>query len=269
MSTILSSSSMMTQIWQSYVSKVDTDSDNKLSLDELMALDGSDQARSNIEDILEIYDQDGDGKLGSGEMPKSPIETTTMRNLLSTQEFADATQEVVDAKDQRLVRALYKDADVDGDGELSGKELNAEMILRQMEWLHSQEEDKDDENGFSSPFLSLLDMLDYDDGTLMDDPRVQSALRSAGEASLAWTMASLKGGNALFDLDMDDLDMGALLNFQNVQKTVTNWTANSETTSSLPFVGGGYISNMANLYDQVNNATLLQATSSRSYSDIA
>lgn len=141
MSSAAASSSITSQIWQRIVRQGDTNGDNSLSKDEFEALRAGFKDSADLDKIMSSLDTNGDGSLSSSELPSSPLDTEMLGPMLSWQEYVKADAATRDENDKQIVAALFKRADVDGDGFLSRDEMKAEGALRQTRWLEGKIED--------------------------------------------------------------------------------------------------------------------------------
>ncbi len=135
------SSGITSQIWQRIVRQGDTNADNSLSKDEFEALRAGFQDSADLDQIIRSFDANGDGSLSSSELPSSSLDTEMLGPMLGWQEYVKADAATRDEDEKQIVAALFKRADVDGDGFLSKDEMKAEVALRQTRWLEGKIDD--------------------------------------------------------------------------------------------------------------------------------
>lgn len=122
--TTIGGGALTQQLYQKLFDRLDVDSSQGLSLDELKAADPT-QSDDAFGKIFGGLDADQDGKIGRAEIAAAAL---AFRNgpLLAPSTPADAAS----AAARSAVGDLFKRADTDGDGKLSADEMEAEKALR-------------------------------------------------------------------------------------------------------------------------------------------
>lgn len=143
MSSTTASTGITNQIWQRIIRQGDTNADNNLSKDEFEALRAGFKDSADLDQIVRSLDTNGDGSLSSSELPSSPLDVEMLGPMLDWQEYGKADAATRAEDDKRVVDALFKRADVDGDGYLSKDEMEAESNLRRARWLEGKTTDSD------------------------------------------------------------------------------------------------------------------------------
>jgi len=115
------SGALTQQLRQKLFDRLDVDSSQGLSLDELKTADQA-QSADVFAKAFQALDTDQDGKIGRAEMSTAPALSLGTDTLLAV---SDASAEPGD-----VVAALFQRADADGDGKLSNEEMEAEKALR-------------------------------------------------------------------------------------------------------------------------------------------
>jgi hypothetical protein len=133
--TTIGGGALTQQLYQKLFDRLDTDTDQTLSLDELKAAD-SDRSGDAFATMLRGLDADQDGKIGRAEIAAAP-----------------AVGALASSSGSEAVASLFARADIDGDGKLSDDEMEAEKALRRAETL---------DNGFLSGPVFLARDADGD-----------------------------------------------------------------------------------------------------------
>lgn len=117
MTTISSTSTLNQQLYQRLFDKLNTDGDDAVSLAEL----GAGDPKADAAKTFKTLDADGDGKIIRSEMtPSAAFGQQTVQALIVAQEESS----------QDPMAALFKRADLNGDGALDADEKRAEADLR-------------------------------------------------------------------------------------------------------------------------------------------
>ena len=115
------------------------DSDQNVGADELAGLMSGDDASTRARAILSARDADGDDQLTLAELTGANLTPETLSGLLSVQEYAAADRANRAADDRKATDAFFTSADIDGNGQLSKDEFDAERALRMAQSLDSGE----------------------------------------------------------------------------------------------------------------------------------
>lgn len=119
--------------------RADRDQNQSIAVDELAGLLSGGDAPTRAQTILSNNDMDGDNQLSLAELTGSNLAPETLSGLLSVQEYAAADRAGRAADDGKAVDEFFASADVDGDGQLSKDEFDAERTLRMAQSLDAGE----------------------------------------------------------------------------------------------------------------------------------
>ena len=119
--------------------RADTDQNQSVGVDELAGLMTGDDAPARARAILSARDADGDDQLTLAELTGGKLAPETLSGLLSVQEYAAADRAGRAADDRKAVDEFFASADLDGNGQLSKEEFDAERALRMAQNLDSGE----------------------------------------------------------------------------------------------------------------------------------
>ena len=111
---------------------VDKDKDNAVSGAELSALLDTVGQGSKSTAILAASDKDGDGALSANEWPNRLVSDQNQGQLLSLQDVRDLRHLSAEERQQKadtLKQAFFSRVDSDGNGVLSGDEVEADRVL--------------------------------------------------------------------------------------------------------------------------------------------
>lgn len=134
--TTIGGGALTQQLYQKLFDKLDTDTDQTLSFDELKAAD-SGRSGDAFATMMRGLDADQDGKIGRAEIAAAP----------------SAGGNLPGGSASEAVASLFARADIDGDGKLSDDEMEAEKALRRADTL---------DNGFLSGPVFLARDADGD-----------------------------------------------------------------------------------------------------------
>jgi Ca2+-binding EF-hand superfamily protein len=123
--TTIGGGALTQQLYQKLFDRLDVDSSQGLSLNELKAADPT-QSDDAFGKIFAGLDADQDGKIGRAEIAAGPALALRNDPLLAPATPADEAS----AAARAAVEDLFKRADTDGDGKLSADEMEAEKALR-------------------------------------------------------------------------------------------------------------------------------------------
>lgn len=146
--TSIASGSLTQQLYQRLFDRLDTDTSQGVSLDELKAAGGKTDTHASA---FKALDTDTNGKISRAEMTGSSVALAneTLSALVETQASppptalaaSKATLSLLDGarseQETQDINALFARADVDGDGKLSDVEWEAEKVLRRASNLDS------------------------------------------------------------------------------------------------------------------------------------
>lgn len=153
--TTIGGGALTQQLYQKLFDKLDTDTDQGLSLDELKAAD-SGRSGEAFATMLQGLDADQDGKIGRAEIAAAPS-----AGALTSSSGSEA------------IASLFARADIDGDGKLSDDEMEAEKALRRADTL---------DNGFLSGPVFLGRDADGDGLRSRDEMVAATPLRLSASA---------------------------------------------------------------------------------------
>ncbi|MGB3339088.1 MAG: EF-hand domain-containing protein [Devosia sp.] len=110
-----------------------------IGAEELAGMLSGEDAPARASAILSKHDLDGDDKLTLAELTHGNLAPETLASLLSRQEYATADRAGRLADDRNAVDDFFARADIDGDGQLSKDEFDAERLLRMAQSLDAGE----------------------------------------------------------------------------------------------------------------------------------
>lgn len=154
--TTIGGGALTQQLYQKLFDRLDTDTDQALSLDELKAGDST-RSSGAFATMMKGLDADQDGKISRAEMAAAP-------SMGGNPPSGSASE---------AVASLFARADIDGDGKLSDDEMEAEKALRRADTL---------DNGFLSGPVFLRRDADGDGLRSQDEMAAAMPLRLSASA---------------------------------------------------------------------------------------
>lgn len=119
--------------------RADSDQNQSVGVDELAGLLSGDDAATRARAIVSAHDADGNDQLTLAELTAGKLASETLSSLLSAQEYAAADRAGRAADDRKAVDEFFASADIDGNGQLTEDEFDAERALRMAQSLDSGE----------------------------------------------------------------------------------------------------------------------------------
>ncbi len=120
--------------------RADSDQNQSVGVDELAGVLSGDDAATRARSIVSAHDADGNDQLTLAELTTAGnLAPETLSGLLSAQEYAAADRAGRAADDRKAVDEFFASADIDGNGQLSKDEFDAERALRMAQSLDSGE----------------------------------------------------------------------------------------------------------------------------------
>jgi len=114
---------------------VDGNRDDKVTRVEMSDLLDTIDQQGSSDEIMAAHDADQDGALSRDEWPTQLLSADSMTALLDAQEWASEDTESLAEQMQRAKEAFFARVDVDGNGELSREEVDADRVLNQARYL--------------------------------------------------------------------------------------------------------------------------------------